>query len=115
MTEENDTIKGYKNIANGYYAVEDPLDGVLKFYKVVIPDTGKYKGYTFLSVQASADFFSVKNKWHRYKILDKIAEDPVAAMKRYGRELGHCGMCGRTLTDTLSREIGIGPVCREKL
>ena len=29
----------------------------------------------------------------------------------YGRELGVCGVCGRTLTDENSREAGIGPVC----
>lgn len=40
-----------------------------------------------------------------------IAADPKAAMLRYGRELGECGHCGRTLTNDESRARGIGPVC----
>lgn len=36
-----------------------------------------------------------------------------AARERYGREIGRCGICNRTLTDEESRRIGIGPVCRK--
>lgn len=43
----------------------------------------------------------------------KIADDPMAAMLRYGREIGSCGHCGRTLTNDESRALGIGPVCRK--
>lgn len=35
------------------------------------------------------------------------------ASNRNGRELGHCGVCGRTLTDEESRARGIGPICAE--
>lgn len=41
----------------------------------------------------------------------KIDVDPKEAMLRYGRELGECGHCGRTLTNDHSRAAGIGPVC----
>ena len=47
-------------------------------------------------------------------IIAKIALDSKAAAGRYGQEFGHCGLCGRGLTDEVSRAIGIGPVCREK-
>jgi hypothetical protein len=30
---------------------------------------------------------------------------------RYGREIGACSQCGRRLTNRLSRELAIGPVC----
>jgi hypothetical protein len=34
------------------------------------------------------------------------------AMALFGREIGRCGICGRSLTDEVSRACGIGPVCR---
>jgi hypothetical protein len=43
----------------------------------------------------------------------KIAADPMAAMLRYGVEIGACGHCGRTLTNDESRAFGIGPKCRK--
>lgn len=42
------------------------------------------------------------------KIIDA---DPKEAMLRFGREIGECGHCGRTLTNDDSRARGIGPVC----
>lgn len=43
-----------------------------------------------------------------------IADGPKEAMIRYGREIGECGNCGRTLTDAESRAAGIGPVCAKR-
>ena len=37
------------------------------------------------------------------------------AMATYGREIGRCGACHRRLTDQVSRDRGIGPVCAEGL
>lgn len=66
-------------------------------------------------VQASDDEFEVdfwdKKRW----VIEAIAKAPEESMALYGRELGKCGMCGRTLTNDESRELGIGPVCRSKL
>jgi hypothetical protein len=42
-----------------------------------------------------------------------FVDDAKAAVTRYGQELGHCGVCGRHLTDETSRDIGIGPECRK--
>jgi hypothetical protein len=47
-------------------------------------------------------------------IARRIAEDPHAAMIRYGQVVGACGHCGRTLTNQASRDAGIGPVCAAK-
>jgi hypothetical protein len=41
-------------------------------------------------------------------------DDLRAAVVAYGVELGTCGSCGRVLTNDLSREQGIGPVCAKK-
>lgn len=96
----------------GRYAVMGE-DGVMKFYKVDRPCEGKWAGYTFLKVQAGDDFHAVKGAAAK-AILAKIAADPQAAMLAYGKLIGVCGACGRTLTDPVSRAMGIGPVCRER-
>ena len=53
-----------------------------------------------------------------HAILDRLAEmsdeDIAAATALYGQELGHCGICGRELTDEDSRARGIGPKCAER-
>lgn len=34
--------------------------------------------------------------------------------KLYGHETGECSVCGRTLTDSLSIQMGIGPICAKR-
>lgn len=97
----------------GRYAVTGE-DGTLKFYRVDQPTTGPWAGHTFVKVQASDDYHRVFATAARV-VLAKIAEDPKAAMLRYGHELGSCGHCGRTLTDATSRARGIGPICASRL
>jgi Family of unknown function (DUF6011) len=46
--------------------------------------------------------------------LIKIAENPLDAAVRYGRETGTCSCCGAELTNAQSIELGIGPICRAK-
>ena len=41
--------------------------------------------------------------------------DPEAAAVAYGRETGSCCCCGRELTNQVSVDLGIGPICLEKL
>ncbi len=40
--------------------------------------------------------------------------DPREAALRYGRLMGACSVCGRTLVDPVSIEAGIGPICAGK-
>lgn len=40
-----------------------------------------------------------------------VAAGPLVAAQRYGREIGSCYACGRRLTNRVSRQLGIGPVC----
>lgn len=47
--------------------------------------------------------------------LKKIAKNPEKASRRFGLEFKRCGVCGRGLTNDLSRALGIGPVCRERI
>lgn len=46
--------------------------------------------------------------------LQAIAIDPLAAALRYGQRTGKCACCGRELTNHVSIDLGIGPVCRER-
>lgn len=43
-----------------------------------------------------------------------IAADPLAAALRYGQRTGRCACCGRELTNHVSIDLGIGPICRGK-
>lgn len=101
------------DVPAGRYAITDE-DGVLKFFQVDRPKEGRWAGYVFLKIQASADLHPIKSPARKEFIYKAIAHDPRAASIRYGRELGHCGICGRTLTDPDSIAAGIGPVCAGK-
>lgn len=46
--------------------------------------------------------------------LQNIAKDPLAAAVAYGKATGICSCCGRELTNAVSIELGIGPICRNK-
>jgi hypothetical protein len=99
-------------VAPGRYAVA--LDGKLGFYKVDAPQDGRWAGFTFVKQQAGDDHYPVKGG-RKGAVLAAIAADAKAAMLAYGRELGKCGHCGRTLTDEASRAAGIGPICRQRM
>ena len=92
-------------VDTGRYAVEKD-DGTLMFYSVKV-------GYArvFVDVWASDARWPVNNPAEVKRILTAIENDPDAG-PRFGREIGRCYVCGRTLTDETSRALGIGPVCR---
>lgn len=45
------------------------------------------------------------------QLLNSVENDPRAAAITYGRKFGICSCCGRTLTNPVSIEAGIGPIC----
>lgn len=99
-----------------YYFIVDPTTGRESFFRVQKGKQGtRWEGYTFLAIQASDDFYAVKDPVRRQTIFDEILKDPINAMNEYGIRLGQCGMCGRTLTDRDSRLRGIGPICAAKI
>jgi hypothetical protein len=102
-------------LKEGYYAINDPTDSVLKFYQVQTPKNGKWEGFVFLKQVSGENKFGVKDRVERERIFGLIAKDPLEALKRFGREIGRCGHCSKQLTDQESRDIGIGPVCRKVL
>lgn len=81
-------------------------DGPLMFYSVK-----KGTHTTFVDVWASDARYPIRALPEKIRILEAIIADPDAG-PRFGREIGKCYVCGRTLTDETSRSLGIGPVCR---
>jgi hypothetical protein len=45
-------------------------------------------------------------------LLAEFESDPLAAAQKYGKLSGRCCSCGRDLTDPVSIENGIGPICQ---
>lgn len=101
------------DVPAGHYAVTGE-DGTTDFYRVDRPTEGRWDGYIFVKLQLSDEYQNIPLR-NAQTILDKIAADgPEQASKRYGKELGRCGVCNRTLTNNESIERGIGPVCAAK-
>jgi hypothetical protein len=105
------------DVPAGRYALVAEKDGepTTYFFRVDRPTEGRWKGYTFVKVQAGDDLWPLKDAAKRRNVLAQIAADPQDASIRYGREIGSCGVCGRTLTDEQSRADGIGPICKGKM
>lgn len=104
------------DVPAGRYAI-DSVDGdnAVSFYRVERPDRGRYAGRIFVTLHTGGGDQSL-NAGHAQSVLDRIAEaGPAEASRRYGIELGHCGVCGRELTNDTSRERGIGPKCAARL
>lgn len=95
-------------------AVQLPGDK-LRFFQLDMPLKGKWAGCLFMKEQASDELYRVRDIVREEAVLNAVIADAQGALKRYGLELGSCGMCGRTLTDEASRALGIGPVCIDKL
>lgn len=101
----------------GYYAVNSLTgNNDTDFFEVNVPEEGKWKGYTFVSrVIGGRPSVRIKGPQANHALQEIVAVGINEAKQRYGREIGRCGECNRHLTDELSRRIGIGPVCRDKI
>lgn len=97
----------HPEVLDGRYAIPNASGkGGLAFYKVWT----RRDGSRGVDLQVSDDYLPV-GRAQVPGILARIAEDVQGASAAYGREIGCCGVCGRTLTDETSRAVGIGPVC----
>ena len=82
------------------YVTEDAPYDDRAYLGKIMPDGG------FRPSRAATDL-------HR-KAVDLVADDPWQAALTYGRAMGKCSCCGRTLTAGKSVEDGIGPICKDK-
>lgn len=103
-----------------HYAVTN-ADGNTTFLQIDNIDEGNWEGWVFVKqiigggneqrLGKQRPDSTYDGQWP--SLIKLTLDNPSESMARYGRELGHCGWCGKTLTDATSRSIGIGPVCRE--
>jgi hypothetical protein len=94
------------DVPAGRYAVE-ANNGELRFYKLWVGRTGFKKLYVLHGPDETEMNFKTMNS-----ILNKIKVAGVRECAiRYGMEIGECSNCGRRLTNRISRELGIGPIC----
>jgi len=100
------------DVPAGHYAIPSTGANDLAFYRVDRPTEGDYAGRTFIKLVVGGHPDRNVKRDHVAGILARIAADDDAAA-RYGREVGHCYVCNRSLTDALSRQLGIGPECRK--
>lgn len=108
------SAKDVPDVPAGRYAVDSDGINATAFYRVARPSEGRWAGYVFVDLQVSDWYEPIRNHAAKVTILEKILKaGPQSAAERYGRELGKCGICGRTLTNDESRARGIGPICAE--
>jgi len=101
-------------IKEGRYAVER-VPGDLRFYEIRQPKDGKWAGYTFVSQLSGENRIPMRDKQERDTVFALIAKDVLGSLRLYGQKIGRCGHCRKQLTDAVSRDFGIGPVCRKAL
>lgn len=103
-----------KSVLAGRYGIDTSDDerfvNDTTFFKIWVGDRGGWKVRMFKSDDEVDLAFPTQ-----IAVVKVIAKDPEKAMALFGHEFGKCGVCGRGLTNDLSREIGIGPVCRTRL
>lgn len=123
-----EAIEGIGAIAfsEGHYAVFIPADltlglrgrsaawasdPVLRFYRIYTPTTGHYQAGPVIRRYASDNELAITPDEARAAVTS-IAADPDGAAFRYSDTYANCWVCGRTLTDAVSRLLSVGPVCR---
>lgn len=102
---ETVTVKPVRDSDRSRYTAHMLLDDQWLVGKLAPPATGfSGIGGWFQKVSDRLDAFQ---RLAGMSALDAAVE--------YGRATGRCSVCGRTLTDPVSIEAGIGPICAEKL
>jgi hypothetical protein len=92
-------------------------------------DTSRNPGYLYVNLDAAdyydrtyygkispaGEFFAGRDCTDEiFKEVVKLSGDVLAAAQAHGALTGNCSMCNRELTNELSVQLGIGPICRAK-
>jgi hypothetical protein len=85
------------------------------------PATGKNAGAIYVNEGDEYLGKVVDGKFHatraclpaQQEAIVAVCSDPAKAAVAYGQQTGTCACCGRELTDPVSIERGIGPVCAD--
>lgn len=104
------------DVPEGYYAVPSRTgNNDLDFFRVDRPTKGAWSGRTFVKRVIGGHSDTNVPLAQVRQALQSILDFGVEASRlRYATELGRCYVCNLHLTDELSRQLGIGPVCRAK-
>lgn len=94
----------------GRYAIENE-QGELRFYQLWVSKDGQRRNLYVLFGDNSSKLFPKTQEAICQKILDAGTHECAV---RFGNEIGACSCCGRQLTNRISRELGIGPVCGKR-
>lgn len=105
-----------RDVLAGSYGIDTSKDdrfvNDFSFFRVWIGDRGGWSVKLYVSDYTDRVTLQFKTQLDMIKL---IAQDPEAASKAFGLEFGRCGVCGRGLTNDVSRELGIGPICRQNV
>lgn len=116
-------IKSGTDTEVGRFAYQPPDGEQAQFLVIERPVNGRWAGTIFVKRQHSDEMERAGRQepggtyggGNAAPALLAILAEPQAAMELYGRLIGSCGHCGRTLTNEVSRERGIGPKCATKM
>jgi hypothetical protein len=98
----------------GHYATPSRTgNNDLDFWRVDRPESGRWAGRIFVKrvIGGRADT-PVRGAEAQAALAAIEASGVDAAGALYGQRIGRCCKCNRTLTDDVSRQLGIGPTCR---
>ena len=107
-----------RSIPSGRYAV--PHEDTTAFYIIdnIQDDKSKWNNWIFVNILASDTKIKCGSQrpgqtyqGKHENLLRKILKNPYEAAVLFGKLIGKCSICGRTLTDPESIELGIGPIC----
>lgn len=102
---------GMTQLPAGNYAMKWLATGQVHFFRVSYGNPrGRWAGYTFLEELSGDNRIKIRDAQKRAEIINAICCDPLGYLALYGKEIGKCGVCGRTLTSEW-RLRGIGPEC----
>lgn len=118
VTEVGFVQVGDTAVPQGKYALDtsanDRFKNDVTFFNLFcfVADSGD-RAYS-LKMYVSDDLVKFPNSLQS-EVLKVIAADPAAASALYGQHKKRCGICNRKLTNDVSRERGIGPVCATRM
>jgi hypothetical protein len=98
------------HISEGHYATFDDSD-VLRFYRIYTPATGALRGVGVIRRIAGDNLMGLYPDEAKV-VLQAINDNPDACAYRYSDTFTQCWVCGKSLTDAVSRLLSVGPTCR---
>lgn len=96
-----------RKLPAGRYAIENEA-GELRFYRLWVSRDGKRRALYVMFGPSDSRLFPKTQEAVCAKILAAGFRECAI---RFGNEIGACSACGRRLTNRISRELGIGPIC----